>query len=325
MADRFGRRLVFVSGVVGFVAASLLCGLAGLPSVLVAARAVQGLAAAFMAPAALSLVTVIFPEGDERNRALGVWGAIASTGAAIGLVAGGALVSWLGWRWVFFVNVPIGVFAALASLYLIGETHDPVDRGFDIAGAVSVTGGLAALVFGLVKANEWGWGSATTIGVLVAAALLLGVFVVLQVRGSHPLVPPRLFWSRTLVGADVGILLVGAGVFAMFFFLTLYMQNVLGYSALKTGAAYLPISAMIVTGAGVGSRILGRVGARFVVVPGLLLGAGGLALLVRISPTTGYLDLLPSLLLIGGGLGAAFVSIPSSAVSGAEQQGGRGT
>ncbi|HEY1634578.1 MAG TPA: MFS transporter [Acidimicrobiales bacterium] len=320
VADRFGRRLVFVSGVVGFVAASLVCGLATSPVVLIAARAVQGMGAAFMAPAALSLVTVIFTEGDERNRAFGVWGAIASTGAAIGLVAGGALVSWLSWRWVFFVNVPIGAFAALATLYLIGEIRDPVARGFDVAGAVSVTGGLAALVFGLVRANEWGWGSATTIGVFVAAAVLLGIFVVLQIRGSHPLVPPRLFRSRTLVGADVGMLLVGAGVFAMFFFLTLYMQQVLHYSAVRTGLGYLAVTATSISSATIGSRILARVGARRILVTGFLMAATGLALLVRISPTTGYLDILPSLLLIGGGNGAAFVSMTSLAVAGVPRE-----
>jgi EmrB/QacA subfamily drug resistance transporter len=320
VADRFGRRLVFVSGVVGFVAASLVCGLASSLGVLIAARAVQGLGAAFMAPAALSLVTVIFTEGDERNRAFGVWGAIASTGAAIGLVAGGALVSWLSWRWVFFVNVPIGVFAALASFYLIREVRDPVARGFDVAGAVSVTGGLAALVFGLVRANEWGWRSPATIGVFVAAVVLLGVFVVLQIRGSHPLVPPRLFRSRSLLGADVGMLLVGAGVFAMFFFLTLYMQQVLHYSAVRTGLGYLAVTATSITSATIGSRILTRVGARRILVTGFLMAAAGLALLVRISPRTGYLDILPSLLLIGGGNGAAFVSMTSLAVAGVPRQ-----
>ncbi|HWG73398.1 MAG TPA: MFS transporter [Acidimicrobiales bacterium] len=320
VADRFGRRLAFVSGVVGFVAASLVCGLASSLGVLIAARAVQGLGAAFMAPAALSLVTVIFTEGDERNRAFGVWGAIASTGAAVGLVAGGALVSWLSWRWVFFVNVPIGVFAALASLYLIREVRDPVARGFDVAGAVSVTGGLAALVFGLVRANEWGWRSPATIGVFVAAVVLLGVFVVLQIRGSHPLVPPRLFRSRSLLGADVGMLLVGAGVFAMFFFLTLYMQQVLHYSAVRTGLGYLAVTATSITSATIGSRILTRVGARRILVTGFLMAATGLALLVRISPRTGYLDILPSLLLIGGGNGAAFVSMTSLAVAGVPRE-----
>ena len=320
VADRFGRRRVFVSGVVGFTGASLACGLARSSSMLIAARAVQGLGAAFMAPAALSLVTVIFTEGDERNRAFGVWGAIASSGAAIGLVAGGALVTWLSWRWAFFINVPIGAIAATASLRLIGETREPEGGGLDVAGAVSITGGLVALVFGLVRANQWGWGSPTTIGVFLAAALLVGVFVVLQVRGNHPLVPPRLFGNRNVVGADVAMLLDGAGVFAMFFFLTLYMQQVLHYSAAKTGIGYLAVTATSITSATIGSRILARVGGRRILVTGFLMVAVGLALLVRISPTTGYLDILPSLVLIGGGNGAAFVTMTSLAVAGVPRQ-----
>jgi EmrB/QacA subfamily drug resistance transporter len=320
VADRFGRRLVFVAGVVGFAAASLVCGLASSWSMLVAARAAQGLGAAFMAPAALSLVTVIFTEGDERNRAFGVWGAIASSGAAIGLVAGGALVTWLSWRWAFFINVPIGVIAGTASLRLIGETREPEGGGLDVAGAVSITGGLVALVFGLVRANQWGWGSATTIGVFMAAALLVGVFVVLQVRGSHPLMPPRLFRSRSLIGADVAMLLDGAGIFAVFFFLTLYMQQVLHYSAARTGIGYLAVTATSITSATIGSRILARVGGRRILVAGFLMAAIGLALLVRISPTTGYLDILPSLVLIGGGNGAAFVTMTSLAVAGVPRQ-----
>jgi EmrB/QacA subfamily drug resistance transporter len=315
-ADRFGRRRVFVSGVVGFVAASLACGLASSQGMLIAARAVQGLAAAFMAPAALSLVTVIFVEGAERDRALGVWGAIASTGAAIGLVAGGILVSWLSWRWAFFINVPIGTFAALGSVRLIRETPERVGGGFDIVGAVSITGGLALLVFGLVSANQWGWGSATTIVVLVAAVLLVGVFVILQVRSTHPLVPPRLFRSPNLVGADVDMLLVGAGAFAMFFFLTLYMQEVLHYSAVRTGVGYLAVTATSITSATIGSRLLNRAGPRRILVTGFVMVATGLGLLVRISPTTGYLDILPSLVLIGGGNGAAFVSMMSLAMAG---------
>jgi EmrB/QacA subfamily drug resistance transporter len=320
VADRSGRRLVFVSGVVAFAAASLVCGLARSSSMLIGARAVQGLGAAFMAPAALSLVTVIFTEGDERNRAFGVWGAIASSGAAIGLVGGGALVTWLSWRWAFFINVPIGAIAAIGSLRLIGETREPEGGSLDVAGALSITGGLVALVFGLVRANQWGWWSARTIGVFMAAALLVGVFVVLQVRGSHPLVPPRLFRSRSLIGADVAMLLDGAGIFAMFLFLTLYMQQVLNYSAARTGIGYLAVTAASITSATIGSRILARVGGRRILVAGLLLAATGLALLVRISPTTGYLDILPSLVLIGGGNGAAFVTMTSLAVAGVARQ-----
>jgi MFS family permease len=274
-----------------------------------------------MAPAALSLVTVIFTEGEERNRALGVWAAIAGTGAAIGLLLGGVLTSGLSWRWVFFVNIPIGLFAALATFRLMGESRDPVAGGFDVAGAVSATAGLGTLVFALVRANVWGWGSPTTLSVFALAAVLLTTFVVLQLRRRYPLVPLRLFRSRTLVGADLGMLLAGAGLFAMFFFLTLYMQDVLHYSALKTGLGFLPISAVIITSATIGSRILGRVGARPILVTGFTLAATGLALLVRVSPTTGYLDVvLPSILLIGAGMGAAFVSMTSSAVAGVPRE-----
>ncbi|HWC40261.1 MAG TPA: MFS transporter, partial [Acidimicrobiales bacterium] len=320
VADRYGRRLVFVGGVALFAIGSLAGGLANSSGLLVAARAVQGLGGAFMAPAALSLITVIFTEGEERNRALGVWAAIAGTGAAIGLLAGGVLTTALSWRWVFFVNVPIAAFAALAPYRLIRESRDPVAGGFDVAGAVTGTAGLGALVFALVRANVWGWGSATTISVFAAAAVLLAVFAALQLRRRYPLVPLRLFRSRTLLGADVGMLFAGAGLFAMFFFLTLYMQDVLHYSALRTGVGYLPISGMIITSATLGSRILTRVGPRPILVTGFLLAASGLALLVRISPTTGYLDVLPSLLLIGGGMGAAFVSMTSSAVAGVPRE-----
>jgi EmrB/QacA subfamily drug resistance transporter len=320
VADRYGRRLVFVSGIVVFAAASLSCGLANSPALLVGSRAAQGLGSAFMAPAALSLLTAIFSEGEERNRALGVWSAIAGGGGAVGLLAGGVLTTALSWRWVFFVNLPIAALAVVASFRLINESRNPVAGGFDVPGAVAATAGLGALVFALVRANVWGWGSAQTLLVLAAAVALLGTFVLLQLRGRHPLVPPRLFRSRTLVGADVGMLVAGAGLFAVFFFLTLYMQGVLHYSALRTGVAYLPLSLLLVASAAVGSRILGRVGARRILVTGFLLGACGLALLARLSPTTGYLDLLPSLVLIGAGMGGAFVSVTSSAVAGVPQE-----
>jgi EmrB/QacA subfamily drug resistance transporter len=321
VADRYGRRLVFVAGVVLFVIGSLAGGVANSSGLLIASRAIQGLGGAFMAPAALSLVTVIFTEGEERNRALGVWAAIAGAGAGIGLVLGGVLTSGLSWRWVFFVNIPIGVVAAVATLRLMGESRDPVAGGFDVPGAVTGTAGLAALVFGLVRANVWGWSSATTIAVFAAAVVLLAAFAVLQVRQRHPLVPPRLLRSRTLVGADLDMLLAGAGFVAMFFFLTLYMQDILHYSALKTGLAFLPISAVVIASSAIGSRLLGRIGPRPILVTGFTVAAIGLALLVRVSPTTGYLEVvLPSLLLIGAGLGATFVAITSSAVAGVPRE-----
>src|SRR3954471_12020094 len=227
VADRYGRRLVFVSGIVVLAAASLSCGVANSPALLVGSRDVPGLGAAFMAPAALSLLTVIFTEGEERNRALGVWSAIAGAGGAVGLLAGGVLTTALSWRWVFFVNLPIAAVAVVASFRLIGESRSPVAGGFDVPGAVTGTAGLGALVFALVRANVWGWGSAQTLLVLAAAAVLPGAFAPLPRGGRHPPVPPRLFRSRTLVGADVGMLIAGAGLFAVFFFLTLYMQDLL--------------------------------------------------------------------------------------------------
>ncbi|HEX4863068.1 MAG TPA: MFS transporter [Acidimicrobiales bacterium] len=320
VADRYGRRLVFVAGTFLFAAASLACGLANSSALLVAARAVQGLGSAFMAPAALSLLTVIFAEGEERNRALGVWSAIAGAGGAIGLLAGGVLTTELSWRWIFFVNLPIATFAALATLRLIGESRDPVAGGFDVPGAVTGTAGLGALVFALVRANVWGWGSAKTLSVLAAAVVLLGVFVVLQLKVRDPLVPPRLFRSRNLVGADVGMLIAGAGIFAVFFFLTLYMQNVLHYSALKTGVAYLPLSVMLVVSAGASSNILARVGTRPLLLTSFVLAAAGMLLLARTSPRTGYLDILWPLLLMGVGMGGTFVSVTTSAVAGVPQE-----
>ena len=320
VADRYGRRLVFVAGTILFAAASLTCGLANSSALLVAARAFQGLGGAFMAPAALSLLTVIFAEGEERNRALGVWAAIAGAGSALGLLAGGVLTTELSWRWIFFVNLPIAVFAALASVRLIAESRDPVAGGFDVPGAVTGTAGLGALVFALVRANVWGWGSAKTISLLGAAVVLLATFVVLQLKVRHPLVPPRLFRSRTLVGADVAMLIAGAGIFAVFFFLTLYMQEVLHYSALKTGVAYLPLSITLVVAAGAGANILARVGTRPILVTGFTMAAVGMVLLARTSPTTGYLDILWPLLLMGVGMGVIFVSVTSAAVAGVPQE-----
>lgn len=320
VADRYGRRLVFVSGMVVFAAASLVCGLANSSGLLVAARAFQGLGGAFMAPAALSLLTVIFAEGEERNRALGVWAAIAGAGGAVGLLAGGALTTWLSWRWVFFVNLPIAAFAVLATSRLIGESRDPVAGSFDVAGAVTGTAGLGALVFALVRANVWGWGSPKTLSVLAAAVVLLGTFVLLQLKVRNPLVPPRLFRSRTLVGADVSMLIAGAGIFAVFFFLTLYMQEVKHYSALKTGVAYLPLSVTLVISAGIGSNILGRFGTRRILLTGFILAAAGMALLARTSPTTGYLDVFWPFLLLGTGMGVIFVSVTAAAVAGVPQE-----
>ena len=317
VADRVGRQHIFICGALVFAVASLIGGLANSSGLLIGARAVQGVGAAFMAPAALGLVMVTFADGAERDRALGVWAAIAAAGGAIGLLAGGELTTTLSWRWVMFVNVPIGMVAAGAAWHLIAESKEPRAGRFDVAGAVMVTAGLGLLVLGLVRANVWGWASSTTVVVFLVAGLLLVGFAVLQSRRTYPLVPPRLVRRPIVLAADVGMLLAGAAIFGVFFFLTLYMQTVLHYSALKTGLAYLPISAMITIGAGVAAKTLSKVGPRLLLLVGFLTGALGLALLMRISPTSDYPDVvLPSILLIGAGLGAVFVTLTSSAVAG---------
>ena len=319
VADRVGRQRMFICGALVFSIASLTGGLANSAGLLVGARAAQGLGAAFMAPAALGLVMVTFAQGKERDRALGVWAAIAAAGGAIGLLAGGELTTSLSWRWVMFVNVPIGLFAAVASWRWVSESREPQAGKFDVAGAVTVTSGLGLLVLGLVRSNVWGWASSSTVVVFVCAAILLVAFGAIQVRKDNPLVPPRLVRTPTVRAADLGMLLAGAAIFAVFFFLTLYMQTVLHYSALKTGLAYLPISGMITIGAGVAAKVLNRVGARVLLIAGFTSGAVGLALLMRLSPTGDYPGVvLPSILLIGAGLGTAFVTLTSTAVHGVD-------
>jgi MFS family permease len=274
-----------------------------------------------MAPAALSLVTIIFREGEERNRALGIWAAIAGAGSAIGLLLGGVLTSSLSWRWVFFVNIPIGVIAAVAALVVISESRDPEVGGFDVPGAVTITAGIGALVFALVRSSVWGWTSTRTIGLFLASAVLIGLFLVIEKRTRHPLVHLSLFRNRTLDGANIGMLLTGAGLFGVFFFITLYVQQIHGYSPIKAGLAFLPISAVIVLSAGLGSRILARVGPRLVLVGGLTTAAAGMALLTRISPTASYVGtLLPAMVVLGAGLGVSIVALTSSAVAGVSRE-----
>src|SRR3954462_8708815 len=239
LADRIGRRRVFVSGAILFAFSSFLGGIAGNLGLLITARALQGMGGALMSPAALSLLTVIFAEGKERNRALGIWSTITAGGAALGLILGGLLTEYASWRWVLFVNVPVAVIAVIGALKYVPESRDERAQGFDVLGAVLVTAGLMSLVFGLVKANSYGWTSGRTAVIFIVAAALLTAFVVVQRRASAPLVPFRLFKSRTLLGADVGALFVGAGIFAMFFFLVLWMQVINHYSPVKSGLVFL--------------------------------------------------------------------------------------
>jgi EmrB/QacA subfamily drug resistance transporter len=325
MADLMGRRRVFIGGLVLFALASLAGGLAQSDTWLVAARAVQGLGAAIVSPAALSIVTTLFREGAERNKALGVWGAVAGSGGAAGVLLGGVLTDTLGWEWVLFVNTPIGIAAALLAPRLIAESRSEAEvRSFDVAGAVSVTAGLSLLVYALVDATSAGWGSLQTVGLLALAAGLLVAFVAIELRSADPLVPFRIFRLSTVTGANTVGLLVGASLFSMFFFISLYMQQVLGYGPLKAGIAYLPLAGTIIIAAGVASQLTTRVGFKPVLIAGLAFVAAGLVWFSQVSADGSYVgDLLFPSLLAAVGLGLSFVSVTIAAVSGvAERESG---
>src|SRR5215218_6286173 len=276
MADLLGRRRLFIAGLVLFAVASLAGGLASSPGMLIAARAVQGLGAALLSPAALSLVTVMFSEGAERNKALGGWGAVAGSGGAAGVLLGGILTEYAGWEWVLFVNVPIGIAAAIAASRLLPESRNTGSRHFDVAGAVSVTAGLSLLVYTIVDANNAGWTSGQTLGLAAVALALLAAFVAIELRSKAPLVPFGFFRNRTITGTNVVGLLVAMALFSMFFFISLYMQQVLGYSAIKSGLSYLPLAVGIIVSAGIASSLVTRFGFKPILVTGLLLTAAGL-------------------------------------------------
>jgi len=318
IADLLGRRLIFTIGLGVFSSASLLGGLAQSELWLIAARAVQGLGAALLAPAALSLVTAIFREGAERNRALSVWGAVAGSGAAAGVLLGGVLTSALGWRWVLFVNVPLGIGAILLTPLLLAESRSELTRrSFDLPGAVTVTGGLSALVYALVRATAVGWGSAETIGVLAAAAALLTAFVVIETRAEAPLVPFGFFRNLNVSAANATMFATGAAIIGLFYFLSLYMQKVLGYSAIRAGTSQLPLAVGIIIAAGMASPLVARLGLRRVLIAGLTLFAGGLVCLARLPVNGSYIaDLLGPSLLIALGMGFAFVPITILAETG---------
>src|SRR5918992_1195674 len=261
LADLLGRRRVFISGLGLVAAASLAAGFAATEGQLIAARAAQGLGAAIISPSALSIITTTFSDGAERNKALGAWGAVAGAGGAAGVLFGGILTDGLGWEWVLWVNVPVALLAAALAPRLIAESRSTsATRHFDTAGAVSVTAGLSVLVFALVDATDAGWGSTQTIGLLALSAALLAAFVVVERRSDAPLVPFRIFRLRTLTGANVVGLLVGGSLFAMFFFITLYLQQVLGFSPIEAGLAYLPLAVSIIVSSGVASQLVTRIG-----------------------------------------------------------------
>ena len=320
--DLIGRKRLFLGGIVVFTVASLLNGLAVNEGMLIASRALQGLGAAFISPAALSIISTTFEEGAERARALGVWAAIAIGGAAFGLVLGGLLTQLLSWPWIFFVNVPVGIVTFALALRLIPESRDEhAHRSFDVAGAVSVTGGLMSLVYAIVKAETAGWGSATTIGFFTLSAVLLASFVVIELRSKAPLVRLSIFRVRSLLTANVVMLLVASGVFAMFFFNTLYIQRVLGYGPLEAGLAILPFTAGVMLSAGLASQFAPRVGVRPVAALGMVLSAIGMLLLVRLPVDGTYVaDVLPSLIVTSLGMGAVFMPLTLIATTGLEDE-----
>ena len=321
LADLLGRRRIFIVGLVVFGLASLAGGLATSPGMLIAARAVQGLGGALLSPAALSMLTVLFAEGAARNKALGVWGAVAGSGGAAGVLLGGLLTEYAGWEWVLFVNTPITIGAALLATRLLPESRTDGPRRFDVAGAVTVTAGLSLLVYTLVDANGAGWLSTQTLGLGAVAFALLAAFVVIELRSAAPLVDFSIFRMRTLTATNVVALLVAAALFSMFFFISLYMQQVLGYDALKAGLAYLPLAGGIIVSAGMASQLVTRIGFKPVFVSGLVLTAIGLAWFAQVSVHGAYVSdiLLPSLI-AAVGLGFAFVSMTIAAVAGVGPQ-----
>ena len=319
LADLMGRRRMFMLGLVVFSLASLVGGLAQSEPWLIAARAVQGLGAAIVSPAALSIITTTFAEGAERNRALGVWGAVAGAGGAAGVLLGGILTSGLSWRWVLFVNVPIGVLCAFLAPRLLVESRAEVEtRSFDVPGAVTVTAGLALLVYALVDAVNVGWGSTATLAKIAGAAVLLIAFVAIELRQRAPLMPFSIFRLRTLRGADTVALLIGMSLFSMFFFISLYMQQVLHYSALRAGLSYLPLAVAIILSAGAASVGVTRFGFKPVLLTGLLFVAGGLFWFSRVHAPGGTFaaDVLGPSLLAAIGLGLSFVPVTIAAVTG---------
>ncbi len=319
LADLMGRRRMFMLGLVVFSLASLLGGLAQSEPWLIAARAVQGMGAAIVSPAALSIITTTFAEGAERNRALGVWGSVAGAGGAAGVLLGGVLTSGLSWRWVLFVNVPIGVICVLLSPRVLQESRAEVDtRSFDIPGAVTVTAGLALLVYALVNAVNAGWGSTETLLLIAGALVLLATFLVIELRSRAPLMPFSIFRLRTLRGADTVALLIGMSLFSMFFFISLYMQQVLHYSALRAGLSYLPLAVAIILSAGAASVGVTRFGFKPILVTGLLFVAGGLYWFSRVPGVGGTFaaNVLGPSLLAAVGLGLSFVPVTIAAVTG---------
>jgi EmrB/QacA subfamily drug resistance transporter len=325
-ADLLGRRRVFMAGLVAVAVASLAAGFAATRGELIAARAAQGLGAAFVSPSALSIVTTLFTDGAERNKALGVWGAVSGVAGAVGVLLGGVLTSGLSWKWVLWVNVPVTLIALALTPALVPESRSEPParcfdasgaRCFDASGAVTITGGLSVLAYALLDASTAGWGSTKIVSLLVLAVALIGAFVVIELRSKAPLVPLRIFRLRTLTGANVVGLLLGASLFSMFFFVTLYMQQVLHYSAIHAGLSYLPLSVTIIVAAGLGGQLVTRFGLKPILAAGMAITAGGLLWFSQIAVHGGFLtDILGPSLLAAIGFGLGFVTSTIAAVAG---------
>jgi EmrB/QacA subfamily drug resistance transporter len=317
IADFVGRKRAFVVGLVGFGVASAIGGLAQNQGELFGARGLQGAFAALMAPAALSLITVTFSEPRERARAFAVYGGVSGGGAAVGLILGGVLTEYASWRWTLLVNTPIAIAAAVAAVVLVHESRAPGRPTYDIPGAVTSTVGLLALVYGFTRANESGWSATSTIGLFVAAAVLLVGFVLIEQRTSEPLLPTRVFTERNRAGAFLVSLLLGVVLFGMFLFLVYYMQGTLHYSAVKSGLAFLPFSVGVVVAAGLASGLLPRFGPRPLMVGGTAAAAVGMSLFTRLTVQGTYLShVLPAQIMISLGVGMAFVALSSTALVG---------
>lgn len=319
IADALGRRMIFMTGVMTFASSSLVAGLAWSDTVLIAARACQGVGAAMMTPAALSLLMNTFTEGGERNKALGIWGAVGASGGTMGVLFGGIFTDTIGWEWIFYLNVPVSALILIATPFFVTESRAlRTEGGFDIPGAATITGAIALLTYGLIDAESAGWGSAQTILLFVASAVLLLSFIVIERRTASPLMPFSIFRLRSLAGANVGGFALGASIFGMIFIVTLYMQQVLGYSPLRTGVAWLAMSLAALFAAIATSLVVERVGARYPIALGLTLAAVGFGLLAGVPAVDASYatDLLPGLLIFGTGLGMAFVAASIGALEG---------
>jgi EmrB/QacA subfamily drug resistance transporter len=321
LSDILGRRRIFMAGLVIFSVGSLLCGLAWSDESLIGARAIQGLGAAAITPSALSILTTTFAEGRERNIALGAWGAVGGFGAAAGVLMGGILTDLLSWEWIFFVNIPVGIAGLVLAPILLRESKDAHGQSHDVPGAVLVTGGLSLLVLGITQGQQWGWGSAATIGTFVVSAVMLAAFALWELRQHEPLVPFSIFRLQTLTAANVAGFVMGTALFSMFLILTLYMQQVLGFSPLKTGVGYLAVAGTAVIWANVAAVAVNKVGVKPALIFGMSLLTVGLLYFTQVSVDGSYwADLFPGFLILGIAIPFAFVPITIAALAGTKPQ-----